>query len=57
MWDHKPTADELLDWWLARGWDPTPSLLKDGPTILGHAGCRVRKTREDIPCPITDASA
>ena len=57
MWDHKPTADELLDRRVARGWEPTPSLLKVGPTILGHAACRARERREDNPCPTTDASA
>jgi hypothetical protein len=31
----------LLDRRIARGWTPTPSLLKAGPTILGHAACRI----------------
>jgi hypothetical protein len=54
VWDHQPTADELLDRRLTNGWEPTPSLLKVGPTILGHAACRVRR---DTSCHITDASA
>jgi hypothetical protein len=41
-WDHRPTADELLDARLARGWHPTPTMLTDGPRVLGHAACRVR---------------
>jgi hypothetical protein len=54
VWDHKPTADELLDRRLADGWTPTPSLLKTGPTVLGHAACRVPG---DSSCRTTDASA
>ncbi|HUB06311.1 MAG TPA: hypothetical protein VMB50_04895 [Myxococcales bacterium] len=41
MWGHRPTADELLDDRLARGWKPTPSGTVDGEKILGHAACRV----------------
>jgi hypothetical protein len=43
VWDHQPTADELLDARLARGWQPTTSELQSGPTILGHAACAVAK--------------
>ncbi|HEY7160322.1 MAG TPA: hypothetical protein VH815_03645 [Acidobacteriota bacterium] len=39
MWDHQPTADELLKARLDEGWKPTPSLLKDGNKVLGHAAC------------------
>jgi hypothetical protein len=41
VWDHNPTADELLDARLASGWQPTPSSTVDGDQILGHAACRV----------------
>jgi hypothetical protein len=37
VWNHAPTADELLAVRLAAGWRPTPSRLKSGETILGHA--------------------
>ena len=47
MWDHRPTADELLDARLARGWTPTPSALVEGDRILGHAACLVGKERTD----------
>jgi hypothetical protein len=40
VWDHQPSADELLDARLSKGWKPTPSPMKDGPQILGHA-CKV----------------
>lgn len=42
VWDHRPTADELLDARLAAGWTPTPTATVDGERILGHAACRVR---------------
>lgn len=42
MWDHEPTADELLEARLASGWRPTPTDTVDGPKILGHA-CRVSR--------------
>jgi len=41
VWDHRPTADELLDDRLSRGWGPTPTGTVDGPVILGHAACRL----------------
>jgi hypothetical protein len=37
VWDHRPTADELLDARVARGWMPTPTGTVDGPQVLGHA--------------------
>jgi len=37
VWDHAPTADELLQARLDRGWKPTASPMKSGPQILGHA--------------------
>jgi hypothetical protein len=36
-WDHRPTAQELLDARLARGWQPTATATKDGEKILGFA--------------------
>ena len=39
MLDDKPTADTLLAARLARGWTPTPTEMRDGPQILGHAAC------------------
>ena len=39
IWDHLPTHRELLDARLADGWEPTPSLLRAGPEILGYAAC------------------
>jgi hypothetical protein len=41
VWDHLPTADELLATRLASGWTPTPTDTRDGPKILGHAACAV----------------
>ena len=41
VWDHYPSADELLDARLKGGWRPTPSPLKDGDAVLGHAACAV----------------
>jgi hypothetical protein len=41
VWDHVPGADEILRGRLAAGWQPTPSTLKDGDRVLGHAACVV----------------
>jgi hypothetical protein len=41
VWDHRPTASELLDHRLARGWSPTPTATREGPVVLGYAACRV----------------
>ncbi|HKE13832.1 MAG TPA: hypothetical protein VKB80_03130 [Kofleriaceae bacterium] len=43
IWDHRPTADELLAARLARGWQPTPTDTRDGPRVLGHAACAVTR--------------
>ena len=43
VWNHEPTADELLNARIAEGWEPTPSLLKEGEVILGHAACLAAK--------------
>jgi hypothetical protein len=43
IWNRRPTADELLAARLARGWQPTPTATRDGPVVLGHAACVVRR--------------
>jgi len=48
VWDHKPTADELLRRRLAEGWQPTESCVRTGPKILGHAACL---TAPSTPAP------
>jgi hypothetical protein len=42
VWKHQPDADELLQNRLKNGWKPTPSSLKEGDKILGHAVCVVK---------------
>jgi hypothetical protein len=42
VWTHRPTAEELLQDRLARGWEPTPTATRDGPQILGYAACLAR---------------
>ncbi len=37
VWDHQPTAAELLAHRLAAGWRPMPSLLAKGPQVVGFA--------------------
>jgi hypothetical protein len=39
VWDHQPTADEILEARLAAGWRPTPSQLQDGEHVEGYAAC------------------
>ncbi len=39
IWNHAPTADELLTVRINEGWKPTPSKLKDGDRVIGHAAC------------------
>ncbi|MEO7093138.1 MAG: hypothetical protein ABI175_07805 [Polyangiales bacterium] len=39
VWDRRPTARELLDARLARGWTPTPTGLQGGARVLGYAAC------------------
>ena len=41
IWDHRPTAAEILTRRLVSGWTPTASALKDGERILGYAACVV----------------
>jgi hypothetical protein len=42
VWDHRPSADELLAARIAAGWRPTATGTVDGPRVLGHAACRFR---------------
>jgi hypothetical protein len=39
VWDHVPTARELLFARLAEGWRPRESPVAVGPRILGYAAC------------------
>ena len=39
VWDHLPTAREILDQRLAVGWRPTPSRLREGDVVEGFAAC------------------
>jgi hypothetical protein len=41
VWDHQPSAGEMLAERLAHGWTPTPSRLKAGEQVLGFAACVV----------------
>ncbi len=38
-WDHRPTADELLQARLQTGWKPIPTKTQDGEEIMGYASC------------------
>jgi len=37
IWDHEPSADELLTRRLDRCWKPTPTATCDGDVVLGFA--------------------
>jgi hypothetical protein len=39
VWDHQPSARELLVGRLARGWRPTPTATREGLVVLGYAAC------------------
>ena len=39
IWDHRPSADELLAARVAAGWAPTPTATRQGDVILGYAAC------------------
>ena len=39
IWDHCPTARELLDARLQAGWTPTPTATQSGDQVLGYAAC------------------
>jgi hypothetical protein len=44
IWDHEPSADELLTRRLDQGWQPTPTATCDGDVVLGFAAktaCRL----------------
>jgi hypothetical protein len=43
VWDHAPTADELLAARVAAGWRPTPTPTREGDVILGHASRLVQR--------------
>jgi hypothetical protein len=40
VWERKPTADQMLDARLERGWQPTVTATRDGDVFLGHAATR-----------------
>jgi hypothetical protein len=48
VWDHLPTARELLDARLADGWTPTPTATRDGDEVLGFAACVFRRQPAEI---------
>jgi hypothetical protein len=41
VWNHRPSAAELLAARLAVGWRPTPTALRSGERVLGYAACAV----------------
>jgi hypothetical protein len=47
VFDHEPGADEWLARRVERGWSPTPTATRDGPVVLGHAACLVRRAVAD----------
>jgi hypothetical protein len=53
IWDHEPSADELLARRLERGWTPTPSATRDGDVVLGFAAkaktCRAGSCQVESP--------
>jgi hypothetical protein len=49
IWDHRPTAAEILNRRLASGWTPTTSALKDGERVLGYAACVVSAEHRAAP--------
>jgi hypothetical protein len=48
IFDHQPSAWELLDRRFERGWRPTPTATRDGDVILGYAACRVSNGSVEI---------
>ena len=42
VWTHHPSAQELLDTRLARGWRPTATATREGEQVLGYAACVVK---------------
>jgi len=49
IWDHRPTAAEILEQRLAGGWKPTASALKEGERVLGYAACAVSALQQSRP--------
>ena len=49
MWDHQPSADELLDARIAAGWTPTATSTVDGELIMGHACTKFGRCPPEIP--------
>ncbi len=49
MWDHRPSADELLDARIAAGWTPTVTSTVEGEVILGHACTKFGNCPPEIP--------
>jgi hypothetical protein len=44
VWNHRPSKQELLDARLAKGWQPTPTTLREGERVLGFASsCVIRR--------------
>jgi hypothetical protein len=41
VWDHRPSAEELLAARLEHGWAPTPTATRDGDVVLGYAACKL----------------
>jgi hypothetical protein len=41
VWNHLPSAKEILDARRKAGWSPRPSILKAGDRVVGHAACVV----------------
>ena len=46
VWNRRPSAKELLDVRLNAGWEPRPSMLKEGDRVVGHAACLVTNSSE-----------
>ncbi|MBI4815709.1 MAG: hypothetical protein HY791_05615 [Deltaproteobacteria bacterium] len=45
VFEHEPSADDLLEARVARGWVPTATAMRGGDRILGHAACRFDSAR------------
>jgi hypothetical protein len=39
VWATRPTARQLLDARISRGWQPTPTATREGLRVLGFAAC------------------
>jgi hypothetical protein len=39
IFDYQPSATELLERRIERGWKPTPTATRDGDVVLGFASC------------------